>query len=233
MKKIAKLLVLLLSLALIFGAIAIIANADDEEKVVYTALTDEDKALVENIDGADDLINRIVLLNSYFEVSIDFDSAKGTVVGAADGDEFIYNSNVVLTVDIIEGFVISSITVNGEPIDLTSNKNATVEFVVTQDCAVVVEFDVDKDFITEDDEQNPPNDGTGDGANTPGDGTGDDQNTTNGDNNTNNGENNSNSQSAFTCVMATNADCSIVFTFVILLLTAVVMLGKKRLNKKQ
>lgn len=205
----------------------------ENAKIAYTLLTDEDKALVENIDGADDLINRIVLLNSYFEVSIDFDSAKGTVVGAADGDEFIYNSNVVLTVDIIEGFVISSITVNDEPIDLTSNKNATVEFVVTQDCAVVVEFDVDKDFITEDDEQNPPNDGTGDGTNTPGDGTGDGQNTPNGGNNTNNGENNSNSQSAITCVMATNADCSIVFTFVILLLTAVVMLGKKRLNKKQ
>lgn len=167
----------------------------ENAKIAYTLLTDEDKALVENIDGADDLINRIVLLNSYFKVSIDFDSAKGTVVGATDGDEFIYNSNVVLTVDVIEGFVISSITVNGEPIDLTSNKNATVEFVATQDCAVVVEFD-------------------------------------NSENNSN-GENNSNSQNTITCAMAINADCSIVFTYLIFLLTAVVMLVKKRLNKKQ
>ena len=47
MKRTAKILVLLLSLALIFGAIAVIANADNEEAAVYGALTEADTAAIE------------------------------------------------------------------------------------------------------------------------------------------------------------------------------------------
>lgn len=81
MKKIAKLLVLLLSLALIFGAIAIIANADDEEKIVYDALTEDDIAAIDagewTLDG-NKLIDTTINVSKDLTVDLNGYAIKST-----------------------------------------------------------------------------------------------------------------------------------------------------------
>ncbi|MBO7187252.1 MAG: DUF1080 domain-containing protein [Clostridia bacterium] len=113
----------------------------EKTKIAYQLLSESDKALIDIAD-ADRLIEQLNTPMSY-QLTLVFDNNKGTITGANDGDIFNFNDSVSLQISSKQGYVISSITVNGNAVNISSNKNTTVTFVVKQNSSVVVSFAVD------------------------------------------------------------------------------------------
>ena len=96
MKKTVKLLVLLLSLALIFGAIAIIANADDEEAIVYASLTEEDKAAIASGEWT---LEENKLIEESIDVAADLTvDLNGYAIKSVTEKAFVFSSSSTLNI---------------------------------------------------------------------------------------------------------------------------------------